>query len=171
MITRYFQSINQNLYSAPSRCMYLLGGAPKPGQAEKNSLENMVDLRTGTVWEVPWIHWKPIPGYWTIHRKWTGLYCRRAGEWDHKMSKHSMAYRYFVVAWPLFAWNKIGLINISTKYHRECIKNEQFWISKHRKKQVMTCKARKQGKGELNDLKWIPRQNGGHSTIKYRSWT
>jgi len=31
------KSINQNLYSAPSR--YLLRGAPDPGQAEKKSLE------------------------------------------------------------------------------------------------------------------------------------
>ena len=30
------QSINQNLYSAPSR--YLFRGAPDPGQAEENSL-------------------------------------------------------------------------------------------------------------------------------------
>src|SRR6218665_1219324 len=45
------QSINQNLYSAPSR--YLLRGAPDPGQAEKNSLGKVVELRTGTVCEVP----------------------------------------------------------------------------------------------------------------------
>ena len=45
------QSISRNLYSAPSR--YLLRGAPDPGQAEKNSLEKVVELRTGTVWEVP----------------------------------------------------------------------------------------------------------------------
>src|SRR6218665_684612 len=40
------QSISQNLYSAPSR--YLLRGAPDLGQAEKNSLEKEVELRTGT---------------------------------------------------------------------------------------------------------------------------
>ena len=45
------QSINQNLYSAPSS--YLLGGTPDPGQAEKNSLEKVMELRTGAVWEVP----------------------------------------------------------------------------------------------------------------------
>jgi len=39
------QSINNNLYSAPSR--YLLRGAPDPGQAEKNSLEMLVELRKG----------------------------------------------------------------------------------------------------------------------------
>jgi len=44
-------SINQNLYSTPSRS--LLRGTPLPGQAEKNSLERVVELRTGTVWEVP----------------------------------------------------------------------------------------------------------------------
>jgi len=43
------QSISQNLYSAPSRS--LLRRAPEPSQAEKNSLEVM-ELRTGTVWEV-----------------------------------------------------------------------------------------------------------------------
>jgi len=31
-----YESINQNLYSAPSR--YIFRGAPDPGQAEKNSL-------------------------------------------------------------------------------------------------------------------------------------
>src|SRR6218665_260844 len=46
-----YQSISRNLYSAPSR--YLLRGAPNPGQAEKNSLEEVVELRTGAVWEVP----------------------------------------------------------------------------------------------------------------------
>jgi len=49
-----FQSIKQNLYSAPSRS--LLRGPPDPGQAEKNSLENLekvVELRTGTIWKVP----------------------------------------------------------------------------------------------------------------------
>jgi len=35
------QSINQNLYSAPSRS--LLRGARDPGQAEKNSLEKVVE--------------------------------------------------------------------------------------------------------------------------------
>ena len=45
------KSISQHLYSAPSR--YLLRGDPDPGQAEKNSLEKVVELRTGTVWEVP----------------------------------------------------------------------------------------------------------------------
>jgi len=38
-------SINQNLYSAPLRS--LLRGAPDPGQAEKKSLEKVVELRTG----------------------------------------------------------------------------------------------------------------------------
>jgi len=46
-----FQSINQNLYSAPSRS--LLRGAPDPSQVEKNSLEKVVELKTGTIWEVP----------------------------------------------------------------------------------------------------------------------
>ena len=45
------QSISQNVYSTPST--YLLRSAPDPGQAEKNSLEKVVELRTGTVWEVP----------------------------------------------------------------------------------------------------------------------
>ena len=45
------QSINQNLYSTPSRS--LLRGVPDPGQEEKNRLENVVELRTGTVWEMP----------------------------------------------------------------------------------------------------------------------
>src|SRR6218665_285612 len=40
------QSINQNLYSAPSRS--LLRGAPDPGQAEKNSLEKVEELRIVT---------------------------------------------------------------------------------------------------------------------------
>ena len=74
-------SINQNLYSAPSRS--LLRGAPDPGQAEKNSLENVVELRTGTVWE---IHWKSISGCWINHRKRAGLHCCRAGEWDHQIT-------------------------------------------------------------------------------------
>jgi len=50
----YTVSINQNLYSAPS--ISLLRGAPDPGQAEKNSLAKAVELRTGTVWEAPWIY-------------------------------------------------------------------------------------------------------------------
>ena len=45
------QSINQNSYSTPSRS--LLRGTPDPGHAEKNSLEKVGELRTGTVWEVP----------------------------------------------------------------------------------------------------------------------
>src|SRR6218665_895909 len=48
------QSISQNLYSAPSR--YLLRGTPNPGHVEKNSLEKAVELRTGTVWEVPKVY-------------------------------------------------------------------------------------------------------------------
>src|SRR6218665_1424160 len=82
VITRH-QSINQNLYSAPSR--FLLRGAPAPGHAKKNSLEKVVKLRTGTVWEVPYLNWKAIPGCWTNHRKRTGLHCHRAGEWDHQI--------------------------------------------------------------------------------------
>ena len=27
-----------------------------------------------------------IPGYWTNHRKRTGLHCRRACEWDHQIN-------------------------------------------------------------------------------------
>jgi len=46
-----FLSINQNLYSTPSRS--LLRGTPDPGQVEKNSLEKAVELRTGNIWEVP----------------------------------------------------------------------------------------------------------------------
>jgi len=42
-------SINKNLYSAPSRS--LLRSASEPGQAVK-SLQNLVLLSTGTVWEV-----------------------------------------------------------------------------------------------------------------------
>ena len=49
-IESYSQSINQNLYSAFSRS--LLRGAPDLGQALKNSLEKVVELRTGTVWEM-----------------------------------------------------------------------------------------------------------------------
>jgi len=44
------QSISQNIYSSPSR--YLLRGAPEPGQAGKNSLEKVVEFRTGAVWVV-----------------------------------------------------------------------------------------------------------------------
>ena len=44
----------QDLYSAPSRS--LLRGAPDPGQAEKNSLEKVVELRTGTILELPDIY-------------------------------------------------------------------------------------------------------------------
>ena len=44
------QSINQILYSVPSRS--LLRDAPDPDNAGKNSLEMVVELRTGTVWEV-----------------------------------------------------------------------------------------------------------------------
>src|SRR6218665_3594783 len=44
------QSINQNLYSTHSRS--ILRGAPDSGRAEKNSLEKVVELRTGTVCEV-----------------------------------------------------------------------------------------------------------------------
>ena len=42
------QSINQNLYNAPSRS--LLRGASDPGQEEKNSLQKVVELRTSTIW-------------------------------------------------------------------------------------------------------------------------
>ena len=48
---RKSHSINKNLYSAPSRS--LLRDARDPGQAEKISLEKVVELRTGTVWKVP----------------------------------------------------------------------------------------------------------------------
>jgi len=41
-------SINQYLYSAPSRSLFR--SAMDLGQAEKNSLEKVVELRTGTVW-------------------------------------------------------------------------------------------------------------------------
>jgi len=41
-----YQSINQNVYSAPSRYMYLhvhvLRGAPDPGQAEKHSVMSLI---------------------------------------------------------------------------------------------------------------------------------
>ena len=37
----------------------------------------MVELRTGPVWEVPYINWNAIPGCWTNHRKRTGVHCRR----------------------------------------------------------------------------------------------
>jgi len=46
-----FYLVVKNLYSTPSRS--ILRGAPNPGQAEKNSLEKVVELRTGTVWEMP----------------------------------------------------------------------------------------------------------------------
>jgi|SRR6218665_593129 len=82
MDTQINQSINQNVYSAPSRS--LLRGAPDPGQAEKKSLEKVVELRTGTIREMP--YWKSIPGCWTNHRKRTCLHCRRAGDWDHQIT-------------------------------------------------------------------------------------
>jgi len=50
-VRQFNQSINQNLYRAPSRS--LLRGTPDPGQEEKNSLQMVVELRTGTIWEVP----------------------------------------------------------------------------------------------------------------------
>src|SRR6218665_147133 len=40
------QSINQNVYSASSSSLFR--SAPAPGQPEKNSLEKVVELRTGT---------------------------------------------------------------------------------------------------------------------------
>jgi len=40
-------SVHQILYRVFSRSQ--LRGAPDPGQAEKNSLEKVVELRTGTV--------------------------------------------------------------------------------------------------------------------------
>src|SRR6218665_1940846 len=46
----------------------------------------MVELRTGTIWEVPKIYWKSIPGCWTNHRKRTFLHCRREGEWVHQIT-------------------------------------------------------------------------------------
>src|SRR6218665_3327837 len=49
-----YQSINQNLYSAPLRSL-LRGASPYPGQAEKNSLDKVVELRTCTVWEVLYV--------------------------------------------------------------------------------------------------------------------
>src|SRR6218665_541964 len=66
-------SFNQNLYSALSRS--LLRGAPDPGQAKKNSVENLVELRRGSFWEVSKICWKSIPGCWANHGKRTGLHC------------------------------------------------------------------------------------------------
>jgi len=45
-----------------------------------------MELRTDTVWEVPLIYWRSIPGCWANHRKRTGLHCRRAGEWDHQIT-------------------------------------------------------------------------------------
>jgi len=41
------KSINENVYSASSRSLFR--GTPDPGPAEKNSLEKVVELRTGTV--------------------------------------------------------------------------------------------------------------------------
>ena len=52
---------HRQIDSAPSR--YLLRGVPDPGQAEKNSLEKVVELRNGTVWEVPWSYWQSINCY------------------------------------------------------------------------------------------------------------
>jgi len=52
------QSINENVYSYPSR--FLLRGAPDPGQAENKSLEKVVELRTSTVCEVSYIYWKSM---------------------------------------------------------------------------------------------------------------
>ena len=46
------QSIDQNLYSASSKSR--LRGAPNSSQAETNSLEKVVELGQGTVWEVLW---------------------------------------------------------------------------------------------------------------------
>src|SRR6218665_944731 len=46
-----YQSINKKLYSAPSRSIPRI--APNPGQAKKNSLEKVVELRTGAVFDVP----------------------------------------------------------------------------------------------------------------------
>ena len=48
------QSINRNLYSAPSRS--LLNDTPEPGQLEKNSLDKVVELMTGTVLETCALH-------------------------------------------------------------------------------------------------------------------
>ena len=53
------QSTTQNLYSAPSRSP--LRGAPDPGQAEKNSLEKVVESRKGSIWEVAYICWTWMP--------------------------------------------------------------------------------------------------------------
>src|SRR6218665_2715267 len=61
--------INQNGYSTLEDTYSEALPPPDPGQAEKNSLEKVVELRTGAVWEVPYIYWKPIPGSWTNHRK------------------------------------------------------------------------------------------------------
>ena len=62
------QSINQNLYSAPSRS--LLRGAPDPGGGIENRhrLGRAIDLRKSTLC------------CWTNHRKRTGLHCRRTAQ-------------------------------------------------------------------------------------------
>src|SRR6218665_133368 len=73
-------SINQNLYSTPSRS--LLRAAPDRGQSETNCLKNLVELRTGTID----LNWKSTPGCWTNNRKRTGLHCCRAGEWEHEIT-------------------------------------------------------------------------------------
>jgi len=46
----------------------------------------VVELSTGTIWEVPKIYWKSIPGCWTNHRNGMGLHCRRVGEWDYQIT-------------------------------------------------------------------------------------
>ena len=74
------ESVNQNVYSAPSR--YLLRVAPDPGQADKNSLEKVVELSTSTIWEVPYSYFKSI-----LDRKGTCLHCRRAGECGHQITE------------------------------------------------------------------------------------
>jgi len=45
-------SVSIKIYILPPS-KSLLRGAPDPGQAEKNSLEKVVELGTGTIWEVP----------------------------------------------------------------------------------------------------------------------
>jgi len=81
----FFQSINENLYSAPSRS--LLRGAPDVGQMEKNSLEKVVELRIGTVWEVPYKYLLEVHSRLLDQpQKRTGLHCRKAGEWDHQIA-------------------------------------------------------------------------------------
>src|SRR6218665_225343 len=51
--------MNQSIkiYIAPFKDPY--PGAPDPGEAEKNSLQKLVKLRTGTIWEVPLIRETP----------------------------------------------------------------------------------------------------------------